>query len=617
MIVPMKKVSIVLLDKDRKASLKSLRRAGVLHLEESPAGSGDNFEELSSMYSKVVNAVSLISASKIKSSENAENKTADIQETIKKAEKIISIEETIKNLHTEIDSINAAAAAVEPFGDFEPADIEILKNKGIDILLFDSTEEILEEIRNVTQYVFVLRKQKKEILFAAVFLGEAPEKYRELSLSLPQFGINELHAMVREKHAEIEKLKEELENYGKYREELELLKNLFEQELEFEALATGISGDGTLLWLTGYIPEEETDQLKELASSEGWALLIKDPESGDNPPTLIRNKPYIRIIKPVFDFLGTVPGYREYDISFYFLSFFTVFFAMIIGDAGYGTLFLLSAVFLTYKSKKSTGKVHDAVRLLYVLSIATIVWGAITGNWFGSRTIVQIPFFKSLVIPQITSFPDIFGVDAKDPQTYIMWFCFILGLSQLVLAHVLNFFKFFPKLSAFSYLGWGTLIGGLYFVTLNLVFGMELPKAAVYLIAAGLGLIVVFGEQGEDINFFKGLIKGIGGLFTTFLDAISGFSNIISYIRLFAVGMSSFYIASSFNSMASGMLKGWTIPVGIIIILIGHGLNLMMGLLAVIVHGTRLNLLEFSGQLGMEWTGIEYNPFRVRISEDN
>jgi V/A-type H+-transporting ATPase subunit I len=129
--------------------------------------------------------------------------------------------------------------------------------------------------------------------------------------------------------------------------------------------------------------------------------------------------------------------------------------------------------------------------------------------------------------------------------------------------------------------------------------------------------VILFGEQDSEITFIKGVLKGVGGAFTTFLDAISGFSNIISYIRLFAVGMSSFYIASSFNNLASPMLKGWTIPFGLIIIAIGHGLNLVMALLSVVVHGIRLNMLEFSGQLGMEWTGIEYNPFRVRISEEN
>ena len=198
-----------------------------------------------------------------------------------------------------------------------------------------------------------------------------------------------------------------------------------------------------------------------------------------------------------------------------------------------------------------------------------------------------------------------------------MWLCFLLGLTQLTLANVMNFIRDFPRLKAFSHLGWGVVIGGLYFLVLTLVIGTTMPSFAVLMVAAGLLLIILFGEQGSGVGFLKGVLKGVGGAFTTFLNAISGFSNIISYIRLFAVGMSSFYIASSFNNLASPMLEGWTFPFGIVVIAIGHGLNLIMAMLSVVVHGIRLNMLEFSGQLGMEWTGIEYNPFRVRISEEN
>ena len=102
---------------------------------------------------------------------------------------------------------------------------------------------------------------------------------------------------------------------------------------------------------------------------------------------------------------------------------------------------------------------------------------------------------------------------------------------------------------------------------------------------------------------------GLGNAFTVFLNTISAFGNIMSYIRLFAVGMASLAIAQSFNNMALGF-KGPLVVVGILIMLVGHGLNIVMGLLSVVVHGVRLNLLEFSGQLGMEWTGTAYAPFK-------
>ena len=159
-------------------------------------------------------------------------------------------------------------------------------------------------------------------------------------------------------------------------------------------------------------------------------------------------------------------------------------------------------------------------------------------------------------------------------------------------------------------LGWLCAICALYFVVLYLVIGEQVnltPIAAVVLL--GFVLVVCFGGMSPDKTFAQGLKAGLGNAFTVFLNTISAFGNIMSYIRLFAVGMASLAIAHSFNNMALGF-KGPLVVVGILIMLVGHGLNIVMGLLSVVVHGVRLNLLEFSGQLGMEWTGTAYAPFK-------
>ena len=310
----------------------------------------------------------------------------------------------------------------------------------------------------------------------------------------------------------------------------------------------------------------------------------------------------------MFDILGTVPGYREYDISFWFLGFFTLFFAMIIGDAGYGCLFLLTAAALTVKSKKPS----DAVQLLWVLSIATIVWGAMTGTWFGLEGAMDVPLLRSLVVPTFANYPEYFNVTTTQQQNSVMKFCFILGTVQLSLACVMNIRRKTQEkdLSWVADLGWLCAICALYFVVLYLVIGEQVnltPIAAVVLL--GFVLVVCFGGMSPDKTFAQGLKAGLGNAFTVFLNTISAFGNIMSYIRLFAVGMASLAIAQSFNNMALGF-KGPLVVVGILIMLVGHGLNIVMGLLSVVVHGVRLNLLEFSGQLGMEWTGTAYAPFK-------
>ena len=144
-----------------------------------------------------------------------------------------------------------------------------------------------------------------------------------------------------------------------------------------------------------------------------------------------------RLIKPVFDILGILPGYREPDISLWFFLFFTLFFAMIIGDAGYGCLILIGTIAYAAKSKKF----NNAVYLLFVLSIVTIIWGAITGTWFGLESAMNVPFLRALVIPDFANYPGYFGVTALTQQNTIMKFSFSIGAIQMALGSLISIKK--------------------------------------------------------------------------------------------------------------------------------------------------------------------------------
>ena len=232
---------------------------------------------------------------------------------------------------------------------------------------------------------------------------------------------------------------------------------------------------------------------------------------------------------------------------------------------------------------------------------------------------MNVPFLKALVIPQIANYPEYFGVTSTQAQNNVMKFCFSIGVVQLALACVMNIRRKLIQrnLSWVADLGWLLSVCALYFMVLYLVIGqkIDLPIVAS-VIGAGFILVVLFGGMSPDKTFGQGLKAGLGNTFTTFLNTISAFGNVMSYIRLFAVGMASLAIAQSFNDMASGF-GGALVIVGIVIMVIGHALNIVMGFLSVVVHGVRLNLLEFSGQLGMEWSGIAYAPFREIKRERN
>ena len=363
-----------------------------------------------------------------------------------------------------------------------------------------------------------------------------------------------------------------------------------------------------LSYLTGFLPGDQALGLKQFCRENNWALLLQDPAADDDVPTIVRNRRWIDIISPVFQLLGTIPGYREIDISFFFLIFFAFFFAVIIGDGGYGLVLLSGTFIFIMRSRRQGRETPNALLLMLLLSLCTVFWGALTGTWFGSVTLARQPWLSWMTVPAIASF------NPRSSEA-IKYICFIVGTIHISIAHLWNFIRQSrkkPFIRSLAQLGWLFLVLGLYYMVLSLVLSSErfpLPAAAAWLMAAGLAMIIVFSRQ--EGRFFHGITMGVANLLTTFLSGISAFSDIISYIRLFAVGLATVEIAKSFNAMAAGMAHGVVgIVLASLVLLLGHSLNLAMGALSVIVHGVRLNMLEFSGHLGMEWTGRPYKPFK-------
>jgi V/A-type H+-transporting ATPase subunit I len=300
--------------------------------------------------------------------------------------------------------------------------------------------------------------------------------------------------------------------------------------------------------------------------------------------------------------MGTTPGYHEYDISIWFLLFFSLFFAILIGDAGYGLIFLASTFLVRRKFKKAP---FEPFVLMYVLSGATIIWGALSGTYFGSEAIAQLPILKAIVNPNISSF-DLSSSGFNDNQTFMISLCFLIGAIHLTIAHLLVAIKNLKSLKMISQIGWVGIIWSLYFIAGSLVLGKEFPQVGIYLFIVSLILTLLFS------NAENGILKGLGATLGSLpLNIISGFSDVVSYLRLFAVGYASVVVAHSFNQMAigSGINSIASGIIAAIILLLGHSLNIILGAMAIIVHGIRLNMLEFSGHLNMEWSGIKYRPF--------
>ena len=602
MIEKMNLTHIVALEQNKDQMVSALRDLGVLHISEKCSAD----EKINARFA-------LLQKLSIELSEYAPKEKTEVtilndddfeemfQNTKKVLERKTVLEEERTNKLLIIDKISA-------WGDFDPQKVKELSTNGLDFHFYRIDKKELKKLSE-TQDIKYIKLASVDKMDTVAVLGELSRDITATEFSLPEKGISQLKSEIMLCETELAEINDTLKNYALQLESYKAALIKTQNDAEFSSVKNTAKSQDGLVWLTGYIPVSETEKFVACAKENGWAYQYETVEVDDGfVPTKVKYNKLTSLMKPIFDILGTVPGYGEYDISFWFLSFFTLFFAMIIGDAGYGVIFLIAAIVLVLKSKKFT----NATLLLTVLSVATVIWGAVTGTWFGLESAMKVPFLKALVIPSFANYPQYFGMETASVQNSVMKFCFSIGVIQLSLACLMNIRRKITRkdLSMIPEIGWLLSICALYFMVLFLVINQPTNiKIVAAVVAVGFLLVAVFGGMSPEKTFAQGLKSGLSDTFTVFLNTISAFGNVMSYIRLFAVGMASLAIAQSFNNMSAGF-SGPLLIVGIIIAAVGHIMNIVMGFLSVVVHGVRLNLLEFSGQLGMEWSGTAYEPFK-------
>jgi V/A-type H+-transporting ATPase subunit I len=325
--------------------------------------------------------------------------------------------------------------------------------------------------------------------------------------------------------------------------------------------------------------------------------LIENPSDEDNVPTLLKNPKWVELVKPVFNIIGILPGYKELDISLFFFIFFSMFFGILIGDAGYASILLLATAFFQKKLSK-TVKNKKPFILLYVLSGCAVLWGFLTGTFFGQGLFPQ--YIKPLW-PWIA--------DNVNFQTA----CFLIGAIHLSIAHIWRAILKFPSWHFLADVGWLLLIWGMFFLAKELILSITMPSFVKIVFMVGAALVIFFTSPHK--NPLKAIGPGLGGFA---LNIINTFTDVVSYIRLFAFGLAGVAVADAFNTKALNFGFN-TISSGVIavlILVIGHFFNIILGILAVAVHGLRLNVLEFSNHLGLEWSGFSYQPFKKILKQD-
>ncbi len=623
MIVPMKKVSLVVLEKEKKQALEKLRKLKLVHVEDL-TGNGENLSKLKSTYDMMERVFFLISDIKVKGKDVIQVSLTK-EEAVEKASQFLELLSLKKNYE---DLITGNTKEIERFsrwGDVDPADLRFLAEKGYFLFLYEIPAEYYSLIPE-TEKVLKVFSDKNLVRFILVSdNGNVPQDLpsQAVLVTLPSKSTRLLREENEDYKSKIKAIERQIYSFSACKTGIEKNLKILEKEIEFENIYSGMEGEEgegslRLSWLTGFVPAKELKKVEMLAKQEKWGFLSDEPGEEDAVPTKLENNKVVSLIYPVSDFLGTVPGYREYDISGWFLLFFSLFFGMIFGDGGYGLLITLISVFAIIKNHK---KNLQPFILLLILGLTTTLWGMLTCNWFGVPPQSLPESLKPLLLKLDWNWISNASSLPEDTVTQnLQIFCFTIALVQLAVAHIKGIVRNIRSLKCLGEAGSLFMLMGIYYLVLNMVvsserfpfdlvlFGDIKASSIMFpLIGVGFGLSFIFSNYEGSV--LKSVLESLKNIISVLLGVVNVFSDIVSYIRLWAVGLAGAAIANTVNEMAGPILGGFVIFLGILLLGFGHGLNMILNVLSVIVHGVRLNTLEFSSHLGMTWSGFKYKPF--------
>lgn len=609
MITRMNKVFIAVSDCDQIALINKLRDMGVLHLvpvdPDQAVARAKAIQNLKDV-KRAVQLLSTVEPSKAKPKLAA----------IVAAKETISVFHEISELSSRLSTIEQSIIDNQVWGTMRLEDLKILEGEaGLNIRLYRIPKESMASVKAAC--IMDLGPNKKTFrLVALAYTEDAPPELPAgtETLEVPQKDIPTMQTQADDIREELREFRHRAKSLANLASDIEDEAKRREKEIEwFIGIQSGLF-DENLYAISGWMPADQVESLSKNLENDGIIAAIRAVESerGEDPPTEIRTHKWIKPIEGLFNILGTKPGYREFDTSAPFLIALPIFSAMLIADGGYGLLLFIVAAIFYKKMSAKFGK--PLTQLTMIIGGVSIIWGFAISSFFGfgdQEFIAAGGMLKrvGIILAKLKLIEGSFTADSVVRD--IMRLSFVIGTIHMSLGHLWRAARYFPSLKALANVGWAIFLWGMLMVVQTLV--LELPSPAITPYLLGLGALLVIGFTNPQRN----LLKTVGyGLANLPLSALSTLSDTISYIRLMAVGLASTILASTFNGLAVEVASNATWFAGALVLLIGHGLNIGLAIIALFAHGVRLNMLEFSQCLGMAWNGTAYKPFSNKNIEE-
>ncbi|MBE6175632.1 MAG: V-type ATP synthase subunit I [Rikenellaceae bacterium] len=517
----------------------------------------------------------------------------------------------------EVTRLEKLAEEVAPWGSYSMADIARLSERGLSLRFFMSQtatfERIVEELAEGLTIAEIGRTQSN-VYFAVIATDNTPVVIDGQEVRLPQLDSEAMHKEIARLKAESKALDEIFSRAALSKEliaaECGTLKEQL-QGLKVGAMAQR-EADGHLLILEGWAEADTADRVDALLKE--YPNLVyerRDATIDDVAPVKLKNNKFARL----FELIGSMyalPKYGTLDLTAIFGPFYMLFFAICLNDAGYGAVLLALGIILL---KKGGPKLRQAAWLSIVCATATVLFGTYTGSLFGM------------------SIPELLGYEAGEPTPFLDFpnqffsIALAIGVVQILIGMAINIYmqtRLFGFTSTFGLLGWFIIIlSGSIAIGLPM-FGLSIPgfdaSSPLFYACLGVGAVLMLLLNNVKRN---PLINLGAGLWDAYNNITGLLSDVLSYIRLFAIGLSGGVLAQVFNSLAmglSGLSEGigdsawYVVVVQIIaasaILIIGHGINLFMSAISSFVHPMRLTFVEFYKNAGFEMGQRTFDPVR-------
>ena len=518
-------------------------------------------------------------------------------------------QQQVAALNTEIARLEKAADELRPWGEFDPKKSAALASQGILLHYLSTSSSTFDKEAQAwaEQYTLAeINRTDSTVWFVVVAKPGEEISIDAQEMKSPTMDCGEAERRIEAARQELKELDKTFARVVATEQEMKRYKAELQRQLQSDrvkATATE-AADGTLLVMEGWAEKETSEKVDKLLEEYPNVVYLKeDPTPEDNTPVKLKNNRFARIFEMVGDMYAR-PKYGTLDLTPFFAPFYMLFFGICLNDAGYGLILLIAGLVMLKKFKQ--GMMQRAAWFATLCALSTTLFGLFCGSFFGMNL---GNFFPSI------QFFDFQG-------QFFSW-ALAIGVLQIIFGLMLNVYmtiRCFGVKYCFSTLGWliilmsGALAAGLPMMNEAWVIPGFTASSPAFYVAMGVGafLMLFLNTPGKFHNPFVNIGSGLWALYNNITGVLS---DVLSYIRLFAIGLSGGALAMVFNSLAEGFVpEGANIVVRILvmlpILLIGHGINLFMSTISSFVHPLRLTFVEFYKNAGFEMASRNFEPLK-------